>query len=405
MNIESNKFLEVAATNQHDNWDTMIMRETPLYIRDNDIRTEFGRDYTRILHCLAYRRLKHKTQVFFDTHNDHVCTRIEHVNHVDSVSFTIANFLGLNTELTRAIAIGHDLGHAPFGHQGEWVINKLAKKYLHDSFWHEKHGLYCVDNLELLVDPERHYRNLNLTYAVRDGIVSHCGEIDQNEIFPRTKAISLNEFDSPGKYQPYTWEACIVKVSDKIAYIGRDIDDAVRLKIIGLPEIRELYKLAHEFGFETLNTTLIMHELITDLCIHSSPSRGLALSQRSIEMMNSVKAYNYKYIYKNKKLDVYKKYVELVLNSIFTSLYGFYTRGKIANNLHELCDKYPKLTSGFYQWLAQYSDFEYNPQPRKYQKIYGKIENKKIYAKAILDYIAAMTDQHAVRMFDELTSF
>jgi dGTPase len=144
--MKGNKaFAKVAATEEHNNWKLLVKREYPIYSRVNNIRSEFGRDYTRILHSLAYRRLKHKTQVFFNTNNDHICTRMEHVAHVESVSFKIAKYLGLNTELTKAISAGHDLGHAPFGHQGEVVIKALAKQYLKDDFWHEKNGLRFVD--------------------------------------------------------------------------------------------------------------------------------------------------------------------------------------------------------------------------------------------------------------------
>ena len=125
------------------------MRNSATNSRKDDIRSPFARDYTRVLHSLAYRRLKHKTQVFFNAAgNDHICTRIEHVQHVESVSNTIAKELGLNEELTRAIAIAHDLGHAPFGHQGEDVIKKLTQKYLEKDFWHEQNGVYFVDDKE-----------------------------------------------------------------------------------------------------------------------------------------------------------------------------------------------------------------------------------------------------------------
>ena len=110
---------------------------------------------------------------------------MEHVAHVESISYTIAKELGLNVELTKAISIGHDLGHAPFGHQGESIISNLANKYLNNSFWHEKNGLRVVDKLELLEDNTGNYTNLNLTYAVRDGIICHCGEVDENGIIPR----------------------------------------------------------------------------------------------------------------------------------------------------------------------------------------------------------------------------
>ena len=122
------KFSDVAMVD-NNKWKKAIHRERELYSRENDMRSDFGRDYTRILHSLAYRRLKHKTQVFFNTRNDHICTRMEHVAHVESISYTISKALGLNFELTKTIAIGHDLGHAPFGHKGEQIIKKLTKIY------------------------------------------------------------------------------------------------------------------------------------------------------------------------------------------------------------------------------------------------------------------------------------
>ena len=180
------KFSKEALVPENDKWELAIKRCDDLYSRKDDIRGPFARDYTRVLHSLAYRRLKHKTQVFFNAAgNDHICTRIEHVQHVESVSNTIAKELGLNEELTRAIAIAHDLGHAPFGHQGEDVIKRLTQKYLEKDFWHEQNGVYFVDDVELLEDNEKKFRNLDLTYAVRDGIISHCVELDENSIRPR----------------------------------------------------------------------------------------------------------------------------------------------------------------------------------------------------------------------------
>ena len=203
--MEKEKFKSVATTPENSNWEKLTERTTELYSRADDVRSPFARDYTRILHSLAYRRLKHKTQVFFNIDNDHICTRMEHVAHVESVSHTIAKSLGLNDELTKAIAMGHDLGHAPFGHQGETVISQLSEKYLGEKFWHEKNGLRFVDKIELLEDNYKKNKNLDLTYAVRDGIISHCGEVDENGLKPRNEWINLNEFTKPGEYQPATW--------------------------------------------------------------------------------------------------------------------------------------------------------------------------------------------------------
>lgn len=223
---------EEAAMPNNPKWENMIKREVPLYSRNNDIRSEFERDYTRIIHSTAYRRLRHKTQVFFSPENDHVCTRIEHVMHVESIRYTIAKYLGLNTELTKAIATAHDLGHSPFGHQGEKILSNIAKRDIGETFWHEKNGLEMVDGLELLEDPNKNLQNLNLTYAVRDGIISHCGEIDENHVKPRENFVNLCEYTYPNQYAPYTWEACVVKIADKISYLGRDIADAIRLGIL-----------------------------------------------------------------------------------------------------------------------------------------------------------------------------
>lgn len=146
------KFIKEAMVEGNEKYFESISREQYLYTRSNEIRSEFYRDYTRILHSTAYRRLKHKTQVFFATHNDHVCTRIEHVNHVSSISYTISKYLGLNTELTSAIAIGHDVGHAPFGHQGESILKEIVCKDNIDTFWHERNSLFFIDNIETLPD-------------------------------------------------------------------------------------------------------------------------------------------------------------------------------------------------------------------------------------------------------------
>ena len=127
-------FKEVSATSLNPKWDNMIKRENSIYARSGDIRSDFERDYTRILHCDAYKRLKHKTQVFFSPTNDHICTRIEHVSHVESISHTIATYFGLNTELTKAIAIAHDLGHSPFGHAGENILDAISKRDVGESF-------------------------------------------------------------------------------------------------------------------------------------------------------------------------------------------------------------------------------------------------------------------------------
>ena len=404
------KFSDVAMVD-NNKWKKAIHREKELYSRENDMRSDFGRDYTRILHSLAYRRLKHKTQVFFNTRNDHICTRMEHVAHVESISYTIAKELGLNFELTKAIAIGHDLGHAPFGHKGEQIIKKLTKEHLNDSFWHEKNGLRVVDKLDLLQDNKGNFANLNLTYAVRDGIVCHCGEVDENAIIPRSDTIDLNQIENPGEVQPFTWEGCIVKISDKIAYLGRDIEDALLLNIIKQKDLRDLYALGKIHGQQTVNTSVIIHELMNDLVENSSIDKGICFSDDKLNFINQIKKFNYDKIYNSKKLDYYKGYAELIINSIFEELIKYYDGENTIINLDKnLNESQGILIKEFKNWIIKYCDEDilqdcslegsYNNE-----KIYGKLDTKYIYTEAVIDFISGMTDSYAIKCFEGLITF
>lgn len=404
------KFYDVAINN-NSKWKKAIYREEELYSRENDLRSEFERDYTRILHSLAYRRLKHKTQVFFNTQNDHICTRMEHVAHVESISYTISKELGLNSELTKAISIGHDLGHAPFGHQGEVVLQQLSTESLNNKFWHEKNGLRVVDKLDLLQDNKGNFINLNLTYAVRDGIICHCGEVDENSIFPRSDKIDLNQINDPGEIQPFTWEECVVKVSDKIAYLGRDIEDALLLNIIKQKDLEELYKLGKIHGQITVNTSVIIHELMNDLVKNSSINNGICFSEDKLNFINTIKQFNYEKIYNNKKLDYYKQYAKLVLNSIFEELMKYYDADNTVLNLSkDMNESQGILVKDFKDWLEKYCDtyiLENNNIKSIYknEKIYKKLDSKHIYIEAIIDFISGMTDSYAIKCFEGLIKF
>ena len=409
--MQSLKFKDVAIYPGNTKWKQSIRRERKLYKKNDDFRSEFSRDYNRILHCKAYRRLKHKTQVFYATQNDHVCTRIEHVTHVASVSYSIANYLGLNTELTNAIAIGHDLGHAPFGHEGEYILRKIATEELGKSFWHEKNSLFFVDKLETLPDLTNKDKNLNLTYAVRDGIISHCGEVNENAIFPRKEIICLEDIEKPNQYAPYTWEACVVKIADKISYLGRDIEDALTLKILDKEQIAELSEIVAKIKkvkIWQINNTILMNDFIINLCKMSTPEKGILFSEKYLNMINSVKTFNYKHIYKHKRLEYYSRLASLVINSIYSALAVLYApKNKLIANL-DLQEKiYPSLIGAFKYWLMKYSDIDL--QQRKTTKfgnmLVYDIENEKDYKMAILHYISSMTDLFAMKLFGELTRF
>lgn len=406
-------FSSCGAFPENPDFPRLIARIDPIYNKPNDCRDQFERDYTRILHSLAYRRLKHKTQVFFNIENDHICTRMEHVSHVESVSTTIAKELGLNVDLTRAIAMGHDLGHAPFGHQGERELDAISKKYLGRGFFHERNGLHFVDNIELLEDDYKVSRNLNLTYAVRDGIISHCGEVDDNGLFPRKEYIDLNEFTSVGQYQPFTWEGCVVKLSDKIAYVGRDIEDAIRLRFLTKENMDVLADMAKAYDKMAINTTVIIHNMIYDVCDNSSPEKGICLSETFHEQLKEIKKFNYEFIYRNPRLDTFTKYARLVIEQIFLVLLEAYDGENTVNALRKRAEIYPELMGAFADWISKFCDTQLNmfsditekTVKCRNRKIYGSLETEEIYMGAIIDYISGMSDNYAIKVFNELITY
>ena len=412
--INNRSFASVCASPERENWDKLTARRTALPEKQNDCRDPFERDYTRILHSLAYRRLKHKTQVFFNIANDHICTRMEHVSHVESVSTTIAKDLGLNVELTRAIAIGHDLGHAPFGHQGERELNALCMEFLGESFFHERNGLRFADDLELLEDDYKVQRNLDLTYAVRDGIISHCGEVDQNGLRPRTEYIDLiKEYTEVGQYQPYTWEGCVVKFSDKIAYVGRDIEDAIRLKFLSAEEQALLSELAHAYDKSAINTTGVIHNMIYDVCANSSPTAGICLSEDSFRLLNDIKRFNYEHIYRNPRLNAFTSYAHVVIRELFETLKDAYDGERTIETLRRRAEIYPELMGAFADWLSKYCSRELNLYENTNErtvkcvnaKIYDHLQTRELYLRAVLDYISGMSDPYCIRVFNELLKY
>lgn len=424
------RFSDVAVNEKNEMYEYLIKRQKSMYTTDGDSRSPFERDYTRILHSNSFRRMKHKTQVFFNVENDHICTRMEHVLHVESVSHSIAQALGLNCELTQAIAIGHDLGHTPFGHVGERILNNLAVNGIVEKgetivsglsqnmikslngasyFWHERNSLRMVDKLDLLADDNGKERNLNLTFAVRDGIISHCGELKTVNLKPRTRHIDLTkDFIRSGQFEPATWEGCAVKIADKIAYLGRDIEDAIRLKFITDKDLDKLKDIADENI--VMNTTTLMHRMIVDICRESSPDCGIVLGENNKKLIDDVLKFNNHYIYQSSKFCAYKDYCKMVLSWIFRNLAVLYDYDKTIDNIKTM--PYKILKESFLDWIYTYTDLNYIPkeeQPHyeRYNndKIYGRLENRDIYIQAVIDYISGMTDNYAIKVFKEFITF
>ena len=403
-------FSSVKTDEINPKWENAISRQVEIYKKDYDLRTPFERDMHRILHSNGYRRLKNKTQVFFAPHNDHICTRIEHVTHVSAVAEIIAKFLNLNLDLVRSIGMGHDIGHAPFGHQGENILKDIAKGNKLNDFWHERNSLHFIDKIETLPDYNGIHKNLDLTYAVRDGIVCHCGEIDERVIKPRDKFIDLYTIPKGGKIASYTYEGCVVKIADKIGYIGRDIEDAMLYGLITEDDLKVLEKEIKitfpEIELNWVNTTVLMHKFIINLCQNSSPEKGFCFSEDCFKLMKAIKEFNKDRIYFNKRLEPFKEYSKLVLNTIFNKLNEYFEAG-IKTSVKKERKFFPKILDTFEEWLIKYSS--YNLEKRKelrYENllIYD-ISKQSDYQIAIIDFISGMSDNFAIDVFNEIISF
>lgn len=408
--MKKGKFRDYAMDENNPQYAQAIHREDDLYKRRNDLRSDFGRDYTRIIFSQAYRRLKHKTQVFFAVEDDHVCTRSEHVNLVESVSHTIASELGLNTELTKAIAVGHDLGHAPFGHGGETILTEIAKEHGLDKFWHEKNSLHFVDDIELLEDNDHYQHNLNLTYATRDGIISHCGEMNQKYIQKRDEIIDLHDYQYAGQFNPWTYEGCVVKMSDKIAYLARDIEDALRLHVLKQEKVDELKEQLNAMGdyqFHAINNGAIVNYFIHDVIENSNPEYGIGLSEEAFEKMKVIMKFNYQNIYLIKRVQIHDKYVSLILHSLFELLYEYGKEEDILSALTKDQSQYPKLINHYLIWLEKYAVFENHQRKKEYinKVVYDFIHDSHSLEKSIIDYLSGMSDAFIIQAFNELISF
>lgn len=300
--------------------------------RDRDevacpMRTIYQRDRDRILHCKSFRRLKHKTQVFLAPEGDHYRTRLTHTLEVAQIARSIARALKLNEDLTEAIALGHDLGHTPFGHAGERTLNEICPL----GFSHYRQSIRVVELLE------KDGNGLNLTWEVRDGIMNH-----------RTSG------------KPATLEGKIVRLSDKIAYINHDIDDAIRAKIFNEHDIPECYtKILGNTTKSRLNT------MISDIIINSMGLDDIVMSEQVQTAMTELRKFMFGSLYMNPtaKSEEGKAY------KLITELYNYYMK-----NLNELPSNYKMFIE----------------------------ELKEAPERVVCDYIAGMSDQYSVSKFEEI---
>lgn len=347
--------------------------------KEDNIRVCFERDGHRILHSLPFRRLKHKTQVFFLPGNDHICTRMEHALHVSSISCTIAKCLGLNIELVDAIAKGHDIGHAPFGHCGESVLKDIVQdKRLDIPFEHEIHGLRVVDRLAVI--PGREGSGLNLTFEVRDGIVCHKGEEIEGKLEPNFEK-SAHDLDHTVREEsiPATLEGCVVRFADKVAYLGRDMEDAITVGLVSRDDIPQLVK-------KTLGDTngKIIGTLVDNIIKNNQENQKVIMVDPEVHnAMQKLLDFNSESIYRHPLVDKYKENAERTITLLFDDLL------KYLNSMRPI--EWPK---------------EKAPEPMAYYWLHDYIKFRKLreeaLAQIILDYISGMTDNFAVACFTEL---
>ena len=343
--------------------------------RQEDIRGSFFRDTTAIIHSSAFRRLKHKTQVFYAPSNDHICTRMEHVLHVASIASTICRPLGLDTELAWAIGMGHDLGHTPFGHTGERIISDFAVERSLPQFEHEVNSLRVVDFLC------NSGRGLNLTYAVRDGIVCHNGESLKKRMHPTFTVRDLDSVTSRKGLVPATYEGVIVRFSDSIAYLGRDYEDAARLGIIHEDDLPDIVK-------DRLGNTnsKIINALIGDLIDGAGEESGIGFSDGIFDAVRAFSDFNYSHIYRSKILDGYERYFRRVLGLITSYLEEIYSQYGLDGKLY--AEEGNMLAAGFYNHIKEMRD------------VY--IEREGSDRRMIIDYVAGMTDNFALDSASEI---
>jgi dGTPase len=304
------------------------------------IRTAFQRDRDRIIHTNAFRRLKHKTQVFIAPLGDHYVTRLTHTLEVSQIARTIARALNLNEDLTEAISLGHDLGHTPFGHIGEDVLNELY----HVGFRHNEQSLRVVEKLE------KNGAGLNLTWEVRDGILNHSK--GERSLFGTDRVVGN------------TFESEVVKISDAIAYINHDIGDAMRAGLLteGDLPLSPTNILGHSHS-ERVNT------MVTDIIENSWAVSGEVVGQAPIIQMS----------------EMVGKATDELRDFMFEHVYNVQSENKDAKNAR-------RVVKALYQYLVKHEEH----LPPEYLGYSEEAERR------VVDFIAGMTDQYALNLAKEL---
>ena len=277
-------------------------------------RQEFAVDADRILHSRAYTRYIDKTQVFYLVDHEHISHRVLHVQLLSKIARTIGKFLRLNEDLLEAIALGHDIGHPPFGHDGEHILSDLCQTHGIGPFLHSIQGVRFLDCLE------KNGRGLNLSLQVLDGILCHDGETHLERLSPqRDKTFAHLEEELRGKtadpelsLKPMTLEGCVVRLADTISYIGRDLEDAITLSLVKREELPP--EVAGRLG---RTNGAIVYSLVTDLLRHSFDKNYVGYSPEVGALLKQLKEFNYQRIYNNPRIKEQTSKIEALCQRLF----------------------------------------------------------------------------------------
>ena len=338
---------------------------------DDDFRTSYFRDIDRILYTLSYVRYIDKTQVFSFENNDMISTRMTHIQLVSKIARTIGRGLNLNEDLIEAASLGHDLGHVPFGHEGEKILNKLSLEYGEGYFNHN------VQSVRTLMEIENYGKGNNLTLQVLDAILCHNGEELKKTYIPqpKTKDIFLEQYNRSykeksalKKISPMTLEGCVVRISDVIAYIGKDIEDAIRLNKIKTSDLPS--NITQILG---LTNSEIINTIVVDIIKNSLDKNYITISEEIYIALQELIKFNYEKIYlkANNKEQLDK--VDKMFEQLFKLYYNQIINNEYKNDIYTLflnimSNEYLKNTTA---------------------------------ARKIIDYIAGMTDNFFIKQYEK----
>ncbi len=354
-----------------------------------DIRPPFFRDVDRIVHSRAYARYIDKSQVFFEINNANITHRSLHVTIVSRIARQLGRVLRLNTDLIEAIALGHDIGHAPYGHLGEEILNEISKDYDMGTFIHNAQGIRWLSYLEKRF-PEKPAQGLNLSLQVLDGILCHDGEVNEQKLKPikrngKTLDEHIKEYDDCFKENkikriPMTYEGIVARFADTISYIGRDIEDAILLKLVDRKQLPE--SCVDVLG----NTNArIINTLITDLLKYSLDNDVIGYSDVIFQALKELKTFNYENIYtrRDTKAVSYETFVKRLKSNfelIFTSCLN-----DLEGNNYE---------SPIFRDHIEYID------DINYSTYFKPLKESKQLTLIVRDYIAGMSDKYFREIFE-----